>query len=344
MNPVTRYERIEAPLERVTPSLRAALQSHGIAIMHAGLHAEQIVREPWRFVQQLFGERPALIERQPIRPIPGGRSFASSMAAAPFHTDSQQYRGLPPHAQLMYCIRPADRGGQSTFIDSWALVSRIEQKQPDLARAVFETARRMPFVFGDVYGPTFGLRQKSLVFTHSAMPQPNDPVASALDRFIASEPPLELAIKTGELLVIDNHRVLHGRRPFNDSSREFVRLLVWLSAPLGDHPRYRARAEAVAQLHHGQLSTHSLDVQERFGMVEPRSDRAMHQWSVVMEMLRGVPPGVIAAREKIAEPELYRWRNAALTAALTGLEDLDRKPEPAEDMLMAMVTALNTRR
>ncbi|KYF94357.1 hypothetical protein BE20_00740 [Sorangium cellulosum] len=40
---------------------------------------------------------------------------------------------------------------------------------------------------------------------------------------------------------------------------------------------------------------------------------------MVLEMLRGVPPGVLAARERIPEPELYRLRDAALAAAEAAL-------------------------
>jgi hypothetical protein len=42
---------------------------------------------------------------------------------------------------------------------------------------------------------------------------------------------------------------------------------------------------------------------------------------VVLELLRGVAPGVLASRERIPEAVLYRWRDAALAAAGRALDE-----------------------
>jgi hypothetical protein len=102
--------------------------------------------------------------------------------AAPFHSDSQSFLGVPPHVQVMACLRAAGAGGESLYLDTWALLERIALEHPALCALLFEAPRRFPFVFGDVFGPTVSLRGGSLVFTHTAFPEEGDPVAGGCSR------------------------------------------------------------------------------------------------------------------------------------------------------------------
>src|SRR4051812_27801311 len=56
---------------------------------------ESAAASPFAFAMRLLGVEPLLVERQPIRPIDGGRSFASTRADTPLHTDSQMFLGAP---------------------------------------------------------------------------------------------------------------------------------------------------------------------------------------------------------------------------------------------------------
>jgi gamma-butyrobetaine dioxygenase len=102
----------------------------------------------------------------------------------------------------------------------------------------------------------------------------------------------ELAVCAGETLLVDNHRMLHGRAAFWGAERDFVRVLAWFAEPLAEHPTHRGA--------HGRSSLGRL--------------------SVVLELLVGVPPSRLAAREGISEPELYEWRNRALSEAQAALD------------------------
>jgi hypothetical protein len=302
--------------------LRDDLAVRGFAVVRAGgpgLAPEDAVRSPWAFAEALLGERPRLLERQPIKAVPGGRSFASAAGPAPLHTDSQTFAGAPPSLQIMACVRPAAQGGACLLADAWALLDRIEAGDPDLYRLLFEAPRRIPFVFGDAFGATAALRGGALVFTQAPVVSPGDAVAARLAPWIDAAPRIEIPLRAGEILLADNHRMLHGRRGFDGSARELVRLLVW-TAPAGSPPRrHLERAEAAAKALAGRLAAASDAVRRRFGLGAPLPPAADRRLSVVLEMLRGVPPGVLAARERIAEPELYRMRDAALAAAAGAL-------------------------
>lgn len=267
--------------------LRADLAAHGYAILPG---PARLPEEPWSFVQDLLGVRPEMVERQPIRPAPGARSFAGTSVFTPFHTDSQDFLGAPPGLQIMVCRRAAAHGGETRLLDGWALLDHLALADPALHDALLSVPRLHRFYFGDVTRPTVAEARGHLVWTHSPQP-PADPIGAALDLALQRVPAIQLAIQTGQTLLVDNHRMLHGRAAFDDPDRHFVRLLAWLPAPLARHPRYHAS----------------------------RAPDPPGPLSLVLELLTGVPPARLAAREGLSESQLYALRNRALAAAAAAL-------------------------
>jgi hypothetical protein len=309
--------------------LTAVLAHAGVAWVRAPELAEAAPREPWACAERLLGERAVLLERQPIRAVPGGRSFSSGRMAAPFHTDSQTLLGVPPHVQVMACGAPSEEGGENLYLDAWALLARVEGEDPELLAALFTKVRRFPFVFGDVCGPTVSMRGGSLVFTHTARPLPDDAVAARLRPFVESEPVIQVRAAAGDLVVIHNHRLLHGRRAFAGEGRSFTRLLIWRSGPWPAPPRWLARAETGATAMRDRLRDAPSGVREAFGLPETSAFDGGRRLGIVLELLRGVPPGVLSARERVAEAEIYRWRDAFLRGGAASLAgDAAGAPRP----------------
>jgi len=255
----------------------------------------QMLASPHAFCASLLGVMPWLVEVQPIRPIPGGRSIASTSGFALMHTDSQLCLGIPASLQVLYCAQAAPRGGESLLVDFYALVRSLDERAPELARDVFERDVRQPFYFGEVTGPTLAMRGGSLAVSHS--PMRTDPVGLALTRFIDEAPTTQIRLRSGQALVASNHRMLHGRTAF-DGPRELVRLLVWLPelvpSPQELVPRAKVAAPPVAP-----------DVLARFGLVQ--------------SLLRGEPPAKLAARSGHTEAQVYSFRDAFLRLGLPGL-------------------------
>jgi hypothetical protein len=278
--------------------IRAELAERGFVVVPRERNPLADWPEPWDAVQRVLGERPLMAERQPIQARPGGRSFASSQEVAPLHSDSQDFLGASPTTQLMHCERASDEGGESVLLDTWAFAAELERREPELFASLFRVRRRFPFVFGEVEAPTLSLRGGQLTFTHAPRLAPGDALGAALQRQLDAAPKLALKVREGELLVVDNLRVLHGRRAFADPKRRFTRILAWMPRPHGAN----AALQALAEKHGGAV-----------GVELPRALR------IVLEMLTGVPPGVLAAREGVPEPELYRWRSRALEAAARAL-------------------------
>lgn len=267
-------------------TVRSSLAEQGYAITreHPAIDPS---RDAFGYVAALVGATPEMVECQPIRPVPDGTSFASSQAIAPLHTDSQDFLGVSPGVQVMICKRAAQRGGESHLVDGWRLLDRLARDKPALHRELIATPRHHRFYFGDVIAPTVCRRRGHVAWTYS--PAHGDALGWMIADEVAREPVIALSIQTGEVLVVDNHRMLHGRAAFDDPRREFLRLLAWMPAPLSaqpDVPCFRAPAVPAISL----------------------TDR---QRAVVGEMIAGTPPARLARREGIAEAELYRWRSAS---------------------------------
>lgn len=124
-----------------------------------------------------------------------------------------------------------------------------------------------------------------------------DGTGVALAHEIERQPVIELAVRAGETLLVDNHRMLHGHTAFSGSDRDFVRVLAWFTQRLAGHPGQRG---------------------------EPGSSRP-RRLAVVLEMLAGVAPSRLAAREGVSEAVLYEWRNRALSEAKVALDVEDRQ-------------------
>lgn len=300
--------------------LRATLASRGFAILPARGDLAEAASSPWVFAERLLGERPTMLERQPIRAMPGGRSFASTSRYTPLHSDSQLHLGAPPDVQIMACLRAVEAGGESLLLDTWALLDDLSRDDPALVDALFRAPRRIPFVFGDVFGATVALRGSSLAFTHSPVSPPRDAIAARLGEHLRARPADLVRVSAGEVLVVDNRRMLHGRNAFDDTRREFTRILAWLARPLGEHPGYTELARRIAP---PEVSDAPLSVRARFGAVEAPGALAADRLRVVLAMLQGAPPGVLSHREGVAEPVLYQWRDAAIAAALQALAGVE---------------------
>jgi gamma-butyrobetaine dioxygenase len=306
------------------PRFHQALAERGYALCRAPGLAEAAERDPWAVARRLHGGDVDLVEAHPIHPVPHGRSFAATSGFTPLHTDSQSRRGVPPRWQVMLCVRPASEGGQTLLLDTWPLLAHIETAEPPLFQALLTRTRRMPFVFGDIVGPTVSLRGGGLVFTHSPVPVGDD-VERALAPWLHRAPLIELGVDADEVLVVDNHRMLHGRRAFEDARRRFLRLLVWTGIPAAAPPRLHEAAAAV----HAALARTMVDqppvVREaRLGASPSPDPEGARRLRIVLEMLRGTSPGVLSRRHGVPEPELYRWRDAVLRASEAALGGTSR--------------------
>ena len=169
------------------------------------------------------------------------RTFADLPEAAPPHTDDA-FRPFPPGLLMLECVQASTEGGASLFIDGFSMVARLRaEDEPSV-----ELLSRLPLRFyrshpGEhdflSYGRLINLDHEGhlagvRLALHNIGP-PNlspdqvEPFYAALRRLVtcARDPQLRLVrrLEAGDLVILDNERVLHGRETFTGRSGRHLR-------------------------------------------------------------------------------------------------------------------------
>lgn len=162
---------------------------------------------------------------------PAGYNVAFTAEAVPPHNDNAQY-AVPPSGQILAMLVNDAVGGESSVIDGWAVLHRLEQEDPAAVevlsrvevgfRQYSRTAdgfTRAPLVRRDAHGRFAHLR-----FSNQLMqPLPFDhPELAAwyrayreLGRFVTDPAhAVSFRLAAGDTLFVNGHRVLHARAAF----------------------------------------------------------------------------------------------------------------------------------
>lgn len=144
------------------------------------------------------------------------------------HTDLP-YRDLPPGCQLLLSAIADAPGGETLLVDGYRLARELVDHHPETFATLTEVERTFAYIGdGQRYiggGPVIGLDRdgRPAVIRHApdlVLPmRADDPRVAAADdalrvfQEVAARPEMEhrIRLSPGQLLCIDNHRVLHGR-------------------------------------------------------------------------------------------------------------------------------------
>lgn len=153
------------------------------------------------------------------------------------HTDNP-YREPVPQMQLLHCLEAASEGGESVVVDGFAAAERLRREAPDAfalltRRAVpfryvepgrVDLRARAPLIELDADGDVAAVRYNN----RSIAPFDLDPdeVEAFYDAYrcfgrLLHDPDLTVGFRLapGDLFIVDNRRVLHGRRGFSAGRR-----------------------------------------------------------------------------------------------------------------------------
>jgi hypothetical protein len=182
----------------------------------------------------------------------GAGTFLSSYARTltngglRFHTDRCDVVGL-------LCVRQAASGGTSMLCSSAAVHDAILERRPDLLEVLYAPYHRSRF--GEEPGgervtyplPIFGRRDGKLTSHYSltyieaaelieGVPKlsPSQREAIALLTQTAEELSFEMTLEPGDVQLLNNHTIYHGRTPFTDDAvagRARLLYRLWLAVP-----------------------------------------------------------------------------------------------------------------
>ncbi len=166
------------------------------------------------------------------------RSIANSAKNLIPHTDDA-YQSAPPGIIFFHCLMANnDGGGQSTFVDGFQIAEVLRQEDPE----AFELLCRYEVSFQKHYQARIDMRFSSPVFCldsddnlkqvriSNLFPAPLDLPEAVVESFYAASRKLmqlytdpkyclKQGLQPGDLVMFDNHRILHGRTAIGSNNQ-----------------------------------------------------------------------------------------------------------------------------
>lgn len=192
-------------------------------------------REVERFADRLAYVREIAFDRVAnIRVSVDPYTLGFTNSSLPLHTDCSGY-SWPPNVMVFHCMQNEVAGGASQYVDGAKVIAQLRKSDPDALRILTEhdvefrlwskqadTLSQYPPVMLDQAGDLALLRyanwtvQPLKTVPFDAVPRWYDAWRALAERVNAPENRLSHRCEPGEILLINNHRVLHGRDAFDD--------------------------------------------------------------------------------------------------------------------------------
>jgi [2-(trimethylamino)ethyl]phosphonate dioxygenase len=165
------------------------------------------------------------------------QNLAFTALALGNHTDNP-YRDPVPQLQLLHCLEAAGEGGESVVVDGFAAAERLRREAPDAFAVLTRTAvpfryveagsvdlrHAAPLIELDIAGALRIVRYNNRSI--GPLDIDADEVAAFYDAYrrfgrLLHDPALTVGfrLRPGDLFIVDNRRVLHGRRGFSGGRR-----------------------------------------------------------------------------------------------------------------------------
>jgi len=155
------------------------------------------------------------------------------------HTDNP-YRDPPPTLQLLHCLSSSTSGGESTLVDGFRVAADLRIDAPEafelLARhalqfhysdAETELEAEAPVISldarGDVVAIRFNTRSTAPFRLDEPLVEPYYDAYRVFGRMLESPShQLRIMLAPGDLFIVDNTRVLHGRTGFTEAGERHL--------------------------------------------------------------------------------------------------------------------------
>jgi gamma-butyrobetaine dioxygenase len=204
-------------------------RSCGVAIMQGIPHEENIVLQIAESLGQVRTTSWGRIFD--VKSMSNANAVAYTNLSLSLHTD-EAYRDPAPTVQLTHFLVSEAEGGETTLVDGFKLAEDLRQQHPDKFRLLTETELHFHFRDLDIEleheGPVImqgpGGRILHVRYSnHSAQPFLLDPdrMEAFYDAYqtlgAMREMPayrIQIGMNSGDMYMVDNRRVMHGRRAF----------------------------------------------------------------------------------------------------------------------------------
>lgn len=163
---------------------------------------------------------------------PDGYNVAHTAEALPPHTDMAS-KASPPSGQILHMLINEARGGDSVLVDGLAVIDQLDEADLKILEAVpvefrqfsatAETWCRAPVLLRNADGTLRQIRfSNQLLQTVDPSSELTAAWYSAYHRLASlvmdESNQVSFRLESGQLMMVNNHRVLHARRAFEPSS------------------------------------------------------------------------------------------------------------------------------
>lgn len=234
------------------------------------------------------------------------------------HVDDDEL--MAAHVQLLTCVKQAERGGETIYLDSWAMLERIRISDPALFHDLFTVPRVFRYRAVTAIRPTFSLRYGNLVCSQAPLP-PGDSVGRRLQPWLDEAPRYEVRAEPGDVCVVNHQRMMHGRNAF-EGDRLFIRMLYWFAEPFEAPEPFVAEARRFLDAL-GKRNTGGPAWAREWLAPSEASTVGLRRLAAVMAYVSGEDCEVVAKAHGVAPLELVQWTARALSMSALSLGEED---------------------
>ncbi|MDA7968791.1 MAG: TauD/TfdA family dioxygenase [Gammaproteobacteria bacterium] len=205
--------------------MRAELRERG------WLHWPSAGMQNFRALAESLGE---VVQKTNVAVNPNSKALITSVRPLDFHTD---------HSKVDYvawlCRRPAAEGGESLLADARTAYSLLDEEDKKTLETVMLMEHHV-FDKDPLRSPLVSHANGATKFYYSFwladknMPQKQRKAFDAFRRAVSRTPFHEFKLQKDDVLVVDNSRILHGRRAIKDPNRRLQR--VWIRSAFNHQP------------------------------------------------------------------------------------------------------------
>lgn len=161
-----------------------------------------------------------------VKVKPDSRPLVTSEKALDFHTDHHKAKYIAWH-----CHKQTDKGGESILMDA----NRIYFQLPEVYRTALEDIHLFEHkIFPDdkesnpLVKRSEGKNRFYYSFWLVSDFDKGNPALKEFQRLIRTNEPIKITLQPNDLLIIDNHRILHGRTAIEGSKDRYLKRY-WIS-------------------------------------------------------------------------------------------------------------------
>ncbi len=149
----------------------------------------------------------------------GAGTYLASFEAVPFHNDHPQVRYIAWH-----CIEQDANDGASTLVDLRKIYANLSDEQKSTLAGVKLRCPELNSLEASQDFPFYQQATGQIFWAPWLLPQTGSEIFSLLLSEIESESnQIRITLKKGEILLIDNHRIAHGRYAISQKSARYLK-------------------------------------------------------------------------------------------------------------------------